>query len=207
MEQAIFSDKKPPAEPLNAATATADQKPSQSLPQLLVQSSESQQFQLTPPQLAVQGTNPEAQLQFIPFSSVDSFIPLQAQGVNNIFVFGQPGVGLVTPSMDMTNLVLRNLPTTVTSSAVQAVDQADFEEPIFVNPKQYRQILKRRKVRAQLENRIRDKERVKYLHESRHLHAANRIRGEGGRFQPGSRNLADQKYSVRDRIAYHLKKL
>ncbi|CAJ0935181.1 unnamed protein product, partial [Mesorhabditis belari] len=57
---------------------------------------------------------------------------------------------------------------------------------IYVNPRQYDRIMKRRVMRAKLEAagkipRIGTK-RKGYLHESRHLHAQRRVRGEGGKF-------------------------
>lgn len=61
------------------------------------------------------------------------------------------------------------------------------EQPIFVNAKQYNRILKRRESRKKqlgtdAMSVIHTKPRRAYLHESRHKHAKNRVRGVGGRF-------------------------
>ncbi|CAK9818968.1 Nuclear transcription factor Y subunit alpha [Anthophora plagiata] len=77
------------------------------------------------------------------------------------------------------------------------------EEPLYVNAKQYRRILKRRQARAKLEAEGKiPKERPKYLHESRHRHAMNRIRGEGGRFHSGQ--VKKRKTNENSMITQHI---
>ncbi|KAK3704373.1 hypothetical protein RRG08_012438 [Elysia crispata] len=82
-----------------------------------------------------------------------------------------------------------NLPTPqMSGQPIQMQPPSDTgDEPLFVNAKQYHRILKRREARAKLESQGKiPKERQKYMYESRHKHALNRVRGSGGVFVAGS---------------------
>lgn len=98
----------------------------------------------------------------------------------------QSPVGQVgTSTMQMqTPVFVNSLPTGGGFTVAQTMDtRVKEEEPLYVNARQYHMILKRRAARAKLEQQGRiPKQRQKYLHESRHQHALQRVRGEGGKF-------------------------
>ncbi|XP_006825944.1 uncharacterized protein LOC102804243 [Saccoglossus kowalevskii] len=108
--------------------------------------------------------------------------PLNGAANNTVILVGANQVPLQLASgSQLLSMSQDNRGHVAVAKELQSMDQS--EEPLYVNAKQYHRILKRREARAKLEalGRI-PKQRKKYLHESRHLHAVNRRRMIGGKF-------------------------
>ncbi|KAK7508729.1 hypothetical protein BaRGS_00000295 [Batillaria attramentaria] len=107
--------------------------------------------------------------------------------LNQVTINGQTSFVLVDannkPVQLPQGIQVINLPTQQMGQQLPVPGADTGDEPLYVNAKQYHRILKRRQARAKLEasGKI-PKERQKYLYESRHRHAMNRQRGNGGVF-------------------------
>mmetsp|Transcript_9370 Transcript_9370/g.16896 ORF Transcript_9370/g.16896 Transcript_9370/m.16896 type:complete len:141 (+) Transcript_9370:149-571(+) len=93
-----------------------------------------------------------------------------------------PGMPMMVPPGAQPNVMFQSMP-----QPMQYYQVVPEEQPIFVNAKQYKRILKRREDRKkrsgdELHAAVIGKDKQKYQHESRHKHAARRPRGPGGRF-------------------------
>ncbi|XP_074288650.1 nuclear transcription factor Y subunit A-3-like [Silene latifolia] len=128
------------------------------------------------------GKHEDGENKFTPLVGAHNYSlpPLQA-GYNQsypAFTFHDQHFSKVSSTYDPQALVMG-----VTPARVPLPLDLSTDEPIYVNAKQYRGILRRRQHRAKLEaqNKLL-KNRKPYLHESRHQHAVKRARGSGGRF-------------------------
>lgn len=146
----------------------------------------------------IQLQSPGTMLQNTNLGGITTTLQLPAGSMTNSNQASQ-GIYMVVPG----NGAMQRIPT---ATEVQQDTSDDRDQPLYVNAKQYHRILKRRQARAKLESLGKiPKERRKYLHESRHRHAMNRVRGEGGRFNSNLPKGAGGLDETSDQLQFSIK--